>query len=651
MPNRLWIYEADDYMIGTAGDDFILAVPGYGTASETLIGGDGDDYILGDSSDLFPEGTSTSFASPFNIDNAAAWTTDENPFFGNSSIPHTTLYVVADMGRAHYSSVTLDRSQTITVDIDFGSHAIGSNTDVIVNLYNSAGILVATNGDSSLTDGGAGSTSGRDSFLTFTHIASFGAPAETYTIEFHEAPDGFDGVFEGGDTFIANISVTGHATTAPTAMGDDTLTGGQGDDTIAGQGGNDILNGGEGDGDDTLFGGSGDDLLNGGAGIDEMTGGEGDDTYIVDHTYDVVVEAYNEGIDHVRSSISYVLDYYVENLTLTGADAIEGAGNRQANVLTGNAAANALLGFGGNDTLNGGAGADSMFGGTGNDIYIVDNALDEVNEGSGAGTDEIRASVTELLSANVENLTLTGTAAINGFGNSLDNTIVGNNGNNILNGGLGADSMNGAGGNDIYYVDNAGDRAIEALASGGYDRVNSTVSFLLGNHVESLTLTGTAAINGFGNAIANSLTGNSANNILSSAAGNDSLNGAAGIDHLHGGLGNDSLTGGTGFDRFFFNTALNAATNVDRITDFSVVDDTIALDDDIFTAIGAIGTLSAGAFRAGTTAADADDRIIYDSATGKIYYDADGNGAGAQVLFAQVNNGTALTNADFLIVG
>jgi len=99
-----------------------------------------------------------------------------------------------------------------------------------------------------------------------------------------------------------------------------------------------------------------------------------------------------------------------------------------------------------------------------------------------------------------------------------------------------------------------------------------------------------------------------------------------------------------------FDTVLSASSNVDRIIDFAVVDDTIALDQTIFTALTAIGTLSAAAFRAGTAAADSSDRIIYDAATGRIYYDADGNGAGAQVLFAQVTAGLALTNADFLII-
>ncbi len=130
----------------------------------------------------------------------------------------------------------------------------------------------------------------------------------------------------------------------------------------------------------------------------------------------------------------------------------------------------------------------------------------------------------------------------------------------------------------------------------------------------------------------------------------DTLNGGNGNDTLIGGAGNDALNGGVGTDFFRFESALSAATNVDTIAGYSVADDTIQLSRGVFTAFGANGALSAAAFRSGTSALDADDRIIYDSATGHIYYDADGNGAGAQILFAQVTAGLALTNADFSII-
>ena len=179
-----------------------------------------------------------------------------------------------------------------------------------------------------------------------------------------------------------------------------------------------------------------------------------------------------------------------------------------------------------------------MIGGAGNDSYVVDNAGDIVTEVAAGGTDSVQASVTYTLGAEVENLTLTGTGAINGTGNALDNGLTGNTGANRLDGGLGADTMTGGGGNDTYVVDNAGDVVVEA-ASGGTDTVESSVTYTLGAEVENLTLTGTAAINGTGNALNNMLTGNAAANVLTGGAGNDTLNGGAGIDTLVGGAGND----------------------------------------------------------------------------------------------------------------
>ncbi|MEA5463737.1 calcium-binding protein [Leptothoe sp. PORK10 BA2] len=227
-----------------------------------------------------------------------------------------------------------------------------------------------------------------------------------------------------------------------------------------------------------------------------------------------------------------------------------------------------MYGFAGNDYLNGGTGADAMYGGTGNDTYIVDNVGDTVNESAGAGYDTVYSSISEILSANVERLILTGTGNNYGYGNSLGNSISGNSGNNYLwgaagndfmygyagndtmNGGTGADAMYGGTGNDTYYVENVGDTVNES-AGAGYDTVRSSISEILSTNVERLILTGTGNNYGYGNALNNSISGNSGNNYLWGAAGNDFMYGYAGNDIMNGGTGADSMHGGTGNDTYY----------------------------------------------------------------------------------------------------
>ncbi len=314
---------------------------------------------------------------------------------------------------------------------------------------------------------------------------------------------------------------------------------------VVGTAGNDVLSGGA--GRDILRGLAGNDTLDGKTGADTLVGGTGNDTYVVDNLGDVVTENPNEGTDLVLSSIAYTLSADVEDLTLSGSSAIGGTGNGLDNLLTGNSAANTLIGGAGNDTLSGGTGADTMIGGAGNDIYVVDNVTDVIAENASEGTDLVQSGVTYTLAANVENLTLTGTTAINGTGNALDNVLTGNTavntltggaGNDTLNGGTGADTMIGGTGNDTYVVDNTLDVVTEALNE-GTDLVQSGVTYTLSANIENLTLTGTTAINGTGNALDNILTGNSANNKLTGGDGNDTLNGGTGNDTMIGGLGDD----------------------------------------------------------------------------------------------------------------
>ena len=343
----------------------------------------------------------------------------------------------------------------------------------------------------------------------------------------------------------------------------------------------------------TITGNTGANILDGGAGADTLIGGKGNDTYIVDDGGDVVDEsAANKGagIDTVISSLEFSLvedgtkvKGTIENLTLTGTVNINGTGNAAANTLIGNAGNNVLDGGAGNDTLIGGAGNDTLKGGEGNDTltggkgidvleggagddtYIVTDAGDTITENADAGTDTVMSTVTiAALAPNVENLTLTGNANIDGTGNGLNNVITGNSGNNVLKGGAGndrlyggagSDTLDGEAGSDTYIIDaDSGADAISDTGTGlnDIDTVEfsgaADASYTIGAGVENLTLMGTTAINGTGNALNNTITGNSAANTLDGGAGNDILNGGGGDDTLTGGLGNDTLDGGAGND-------------------------------------------------------------------------------------------------------
>jgi Ca2+-binding RTX toxin-like protein len=315
-------------------------------------------------------------------------------------------------------------------------------------------------------------------------------------------------------------------------------------------------------------------------GGDMLHGSSGDDTFIVNHVRDVVFEAVNGGIDTVQSSLSHILRDNVENLILVGDADLSGTGNNANNSLTGNNGKNRLLagdgndtlsGGAGGDTLNGGAGADIMFGGTGNDTFTVENTSDTVTEFADEGFDTVNSFISYTLTANVERLILEGMENLNGFGNDLDNTLNGNNANNWLVGGLGNDTLHGKGGadtleggigNDLYYVDNAGDIVTE-LANEGTDKVSSSMSYTLAANVEQLFLTGIADLTGTGNDLNNVIYGNGGDNHLDGGLGDDSLNGGLGDDSYQFGLlsGRDLINNtdaSDGLDVVFFDAGITA---------------------------------------------------------------------------------------------
>jgi uncharacterized delta-60 repeat protein len=372
------------------------------------------------------------------------------------------------------------------------------------------------------------------------------------------------------------------------------VTGSGSADTLVGGSGNDRLSGGA--GNDTLKGNAGNDSLDGGAGNDILTGGLGNDIYIV-VTGDDISEFSGQGTaDRARAAATFALATgdnieFLETTNAALATTLNLTGNEIAQTITGNAGANVLSGLAGNDILIGNGGNDILIGDAGND--------------------------------------------------SLD-------------GGAGNDALIGGLGNDIYIV-TTGDDIAEFSGQGTADRARAAATFALatGDSIEFLETTNaalTSTLNLTGNEIAQTITGNAGANVLSGLAGNDTLIGNAGNDKLLGGLGNDRLTGGAGNDIFVFNTALNASTNKDTLTDFNVLADTIQIDNAIFTKITGTGSLSSAQFFKGTAAHDADDRIIYNAATGILIYDSNGNASGGAIQFATLAKGLALTNADFVII-
>jgi Ca2+-binding RTX toxin-like protein len=458
--------------------------------------------------------------------------------------------------------------------------------------------------------------------------------------------------------------------------GDDILYGTSDADTITGDTGNDKLFGFA--GNDTLDGGDGSDMLDGGAGADTMTGGIGNDYYYVDDAGDIVTEASAAGTDLVFTTIDYTLPDNVERLAPVDESStapLTLIGNALNNEIIGNNGANVLIGGGGSLDILTGLGGD--------DSYIVNGTGVLINESAGGGYDTIFVNLNTSNSLhggfdytlfsgepapngdnpelwkvnNVEQLSVydqTTTNSVNLRGSLQNDMLTGNDGINIFEGHAGNDTMVGYGGDDRYFVGEAGDTVIEQ-AGGGQDIVYvgryypekttgpapSITDYTLPDNVERLAA---ALVSSSNIPLAQyHLTGNALDNEIS---GNDAANVIAGGD------GNDLLTGYGGLDNFVFTSAPGAA-NADHIADFSAgFGEKIELDHNVFTGMD-LGTLSDSQFQRGTVnwqAQDADDRILYDISTGSIYFDPDGSGAQAPELFATVHDGLILSASDFAII-
>lgn len=516
---------------GGAGNDSFQDLDG---ANLILAGGAGDDtYRI----------SGTSFSA----------TIQENAGEGTDTVQSFLTYTLG----ANLENLTLLGTGAVNgTGNGLANVMVGNNAANTLTSLGGNDILYGNGGDDTL-DGGTGSDTmyggtGNDSYYV--------RDAGDLVIE---------NAGEGTDRVNASITYTLGANLENLALIGSTNINGYGNElnnTINGNAGDNILNGY--DGNDKIVGGAGNDTIDGGTGRDVMVGGTGDDVYYADNFHDAAIENPNEGTDSVFAASNYRLRANVENLTLTGTANYYGIGNDSDNLLVGNSGNNKLFGYGGNDTLNGGAGVDRMFGGLGDDIYYVDSYQDHAIEYAGEGTDSVFSTANFRLGANVENLTLTGTADIYGYGNTENNVLTGNDGNNklfgldgndvlhggggndLLNGGTGIDLMDGGTGNDTYYVDNVGDVVTEN-ANEGIDTVHTSVTYTLSDNVENGYIDGSVGVGLYGNALDNTLVGNAGDDTINGNDGNDTIHGGAGMDFLYAGNGDDMVYGDTGNDTLF----------------------------------------------------------------------------------------------------
>jgi Ca2+-binding RTX toxin-like protein len=529
----------DDFIYGGPGDQVINGYGGNdilagGEGADVINGGSGDDDLYSGDPDLYWYWTSPDSGTEHDIVNGGT---------GNDRLT------------VGYGDDANGGDGTDTLRLSFG----GSSEGVTFN----TGAFVP--GETFSIGGG---TIQNMEILAYVGGSEF---TDYLTVAAQTDPITIDG--RGGDDWLA---VSG-GTTA-------TIHGGAGNDRVDVYGGSSMIYGD--DGYDSVFVWGGTVTASGGSGDDTFFSGSGADIFYGDDGRDWVSYYFSSTGVTVNLSTGATPDgdqlYSIENLEgSNSADHL--TGDWQSNYLVGRGGNDTLEGLDGDDFLDGGAGNDTLKGGTGNDYYYIDSSRDVVSELANEGVDTVATTISYALDKNVENAQALGSGAISLIGNTLDNILTGNAAVNVLNGGAGndvldgqggADTMNGGTGNDIYVVDNAGDKIAEG-ANEGMDEVVALTSYTLAAkvQVEVMSIASNSGVNLTGNEFAQTMIGNEYDNILSGMGGNDYLNGWYGNDTLKGGTGNDYLIGGWGADTFVF----EAKPGNDTIEDFQSGADKIDL--------------------------------------------------------------------------
>jgi Ca2+-binding RTX toxin-like protein len=677
--DALWGHEDSDFLEGgdpfrVSGNDRLEGGGGtdglYGyDGGDILNGGDGDDTRVPITITVYIDHTVTFYGGLYGGDGADVLYGEGGNDWLDGGAGYDKLYggtgndtflvddyneQVFENASEGYDVVIALKSYLLTAGQEVEEvHAVAGTDPLTIYGNQLAQILRGNDGDNTIGTGGGADTAyggaGKDLFYGSGAATLYGGVGDDRYIVYDASAVALESAGEGHDTLYSYVSyilaegaeIEELGTSDPVGTGAINLTGNRLAQSVVGNDGSNVLSDGGAGGTDFLYGRS------------------GDDTFLVYNSADTVLEYGGQGTDRVMAGVSFALgnfspetQYEIEILTTTSS-----TGTASIN-LTGNAIAQEIVGNAGNNILHdGGVGeADTLRGLGGNDTYRIFNAGDVIVESASQGaSDRVMAAIDYALGAgvHVEIMTTngsTGTSPIDLTGNALRQEIIGNAGSNVLHdGGVGvADILQGLGGNDTYRVFNAGDVIVERASEGSYDVVMAAVDYALtaGAYIERLATNGTAGTSPI------DLTGNERHQEVVGNSGVNRLDGKAGSDVIKGLGGNDTLAGGAGKDIFVFNSTLSDSTNVDTITDFSVAADTIQLDNAFFVALTATGTLAASAFKdIADGPKDASDRVIYNSDTGGLYYDADGSGSVyGNVKFAVVATLAQLTAADFVVI-